>query len=98
VRHDPGSTPRRGFRLLLGHTILTRMDREVGEIRRGIRPQWRWLTWTLRIAAALLIVVVILPTVGTAGFDTALLDAFVLLGLAPDISSLIERVNSGRGL
>jgi hypothetical protein len=41
------------------------MDRDVEEIRQGIRQgiraQWRLLTWTLRVGAGLLIVVVILP-------------------------------------
>ena len=63
-----------------------------------MRTQWRLLTCSLRIIAVVLIVAVVLPTIGTAAFDLRLLAVFVLVGLAPDIANLLERVNSGRRL
>jgi len=71
---------------------------ELAAFRRKMRTQWRLLTWSLRIIAVVLVVAVVLPTIGTAAFDLSLLAVFVLVGLAPDIANLLERVNSGRRL
>ena len=71
---------------------------ELAAFRRKMRTQWRLLTWSLRIIAVVLIVAVVLPTIGTSAFDLRLLAVFVLVGLAPDIANLLERVNSGRRL
>ena len=71
---------------------------ELAAFRRKMRTQWRLLTWSLRIIAVVLVVAVVLPTIGTAAFDLRLLAVFVLVGLAPDIANLLERVNSGRCL
>jgi len=79
--------------------ILKTVDQsELAAFRRKMRTQWRLLTWSLRIIAVVLIVAVVLPTIGTAAFDLRLLAVFVLVGLAPDIANLLERVNSGRRL
>ena len=79
--------------------ILKMVDQgELATFRRKMRTQWRLLSWSLRITAVVLIVGVVLPTIGTATFNLWLLAAFVLMGLAPDIANLLERVNSGRRL
>ena len=88
-----------GCAAILPGAILKMVDQdEVTAFRREMRRRWRRLTWSLRIGAIVLIVWVVLPTIGTATFNLWLLAAFVLMGLAPDIANLLERVNSGRRL
>jgi hypothetical protein len=88
-----------GCAAILPGAILKSVDQgELATLRRKMRAQWRLLTWCLRIIAVVLIVAVVLPTIGTAMFNLWLLSAFVLIGLAPDIANLLERVNSGRRL
>ena len=90
---------RLGSAAILPGAILKMVDQdEVTAFRREMRRRWRRLTWSLRIGAIVLIVWVVLPTIGTATFNLWLLAAFVLMGLAPDIANLLERVNSGRRL
>ena len=71
---------------------------DLAGFRREMRRRWRRLTWTLRISAVVLIVWVVVPTIGTAAFNPVLLGAGLLMGLAPEIANLIERLNSGRRL
>jgi hypothetical protein len=88
-----------GCAAILPGAILKMVDqRELATFRRKMRTQSRLLTWSLRISAVVLIVGVVLPTIGTATFNLWLLAAFVIMGFAPDIANVLERVNSGRRL